>query len=170
MSSIDYYETESCKEISIKLNEKCCYSIEMVEDKLCVCFKISDRIATHTSLNSVNFFMKQIKALEKIICITIPEREMLIELGRYDVLLNKEKRKLNKLRKENDIKVENIVIDRKIKETPLLNLYNLKTDIKRLIDGEINRVNIDTMYERINEISNYLFKFIKSVEPRIIGM
>jgi|GEM_PF-4951373 len=158
-----YFEKKRYNSISIQLNYRCSYVLELVDDELCVCLKRYDTTLVYTPLHDVKFFISQIKALEKIICLTIPEREMLLELGRYDELANAEKKKLNKLRMENDIEIKNAIIEGDEKETPLLLFYNLKNRIRDLIDNK--PVNVDHVNSSIQKIDAVLHKRYWSIEP-----
>jgi hypothetical protein len=54
----------------------------------------------YTKIDNINYFITQIRALEEIICLTIPKRDMLLKLECYEDVVKLDKQTLSALRKE----------------------------------------------------------------------
>jgi len=160
---MDYFEKKHYNGILIPLGCNSNYTIELVDNELCLCLNINGKRNMYTYIHDTPYFIKQIKALEKTICLTIPEREMLLELGKYDELAKVESNKLNKLKKQNDIEIKNVIIECFEKKNPLLHLYNLKNRIRDLIDKK--PVDVDMINISIEKISSVLHERYWSIDP-----
>ena len=155
----DYYEVVNLEKKIFRLGRNSYYAVERVDDEkeLCACLYANERIIMYTFISDTPYFIRLIQALEKIICLTIPRRELLLKLERYEELAEMEKNEMKELRK-NELIEETCAVKQKINGIPLIKFNLLKHDIERFInDGE--DFDAKEMKERIQVIE----KFLRSV-------
>jgi hypothetical protein len=136
MTDSKYKEYSSITRKSFWVGREARYIIKEIGGDLCLCLYADGRVLVSTPLNDAPFFMKQIKVLEKVILLTIPKRKMLLELERYEEIIEMEKKELKEIRNNNNPKEKTEITRDRLNDCPMMSFECLKNNIKRLMNNE----------------------------------